>query len=106
MWSSRASEREDLETSLGDILLGLASPEIRIAVAEESEFLRSRYAGDATPATLRALAAAFDACDDVPPKTRLRLRLWAATLRHRAAEANPTEAPAGDERGAIASREI
>jgi len=73
-----------LEQMLSNALLTVCPAGLRREVEEEVELIIQRYAPERSRAQLLAAAQALEAPADLPPRSRTRLRLWAATLREKA----------------------
>jgi len=73
-----------LEQALSNALLTVCPAGLRREVEEEVELIIERYAPERSSAQLLAAAAALEAPADFPPRSRTRLRLWAAALREKA----------------------
>ena len=77
------SDELALEASLSELLFKLCSPPVRQEVESEVDLLLDRYAPACGETDLAAIVLALGAPRDMPPRARLRLRLWAAAIRRR-----------------------
>ena len=77
-----------LEQMLSTALLTVCPAGLRREVEEEVELIIQRYAPERSRGQLLAAAAALQAPADSPPRSRTRLRLWAAALREKAQAAD------------------